>query len=142
MRRRVRLPASVLAQVREHAREALPAEACGALVGVSGADGAVLHVARALRLENEEQGATRYRISAGAVRAAGAEAAAAGLEVLGFYHSHPGSAHTPSALDLDAAWPTYAYLIVDPHTGGARAWRLAEDRSAMLEDDLEEVEGA
>jgi len=67
------------------------------------------------------------------VRTAEAEAAAAALEVVGFYHSHPASAPVPSPADLEAGWPWYTYLLVDASTGEARAWTLADDRSAFVE---------
>jgi proteasome lid subunit RPN8/RPN11 len=58
-----------------------------------------------------------------------------GLEVLGFYHSHPDHPATPSGYDLKHAWPFYSYLIVAVKEGAAgelSGWELAPDRSVFL----------
>jgi proteasome lid subunit RPN8/RPN11 len=55
-------------------------------------------------------------------------ARASGLEVLGYYHSHPDGPPLPSAYDQEHAWPWYVHLIVSVRLGsatGVRAWRLA-----------------
>ena len=72
--------------------------------------------------------------------AAAAKARAAGLDVVGFFHSHPDHPARPSAFDLENAWPFYSYLIVSVERGRAadsRSWRLAEDRSAFEPETLE-----
>jgi proteasome lid subunit RPN8/RPN11 len=74
------------------------------------------------------------------VRAAERAAAAAGLEIIGFFHSHPDHPARPSAFDREHAWPWYAYLIVSVEDGRAvdwRVWELQEDRSAFVERPLE-----
>jgi proteasome lid subunit RPN8/RPN11 len=58
-------------------------------------------------------------------------AARGGLDVLGFYHSHPDHPAIPSAFDRDHAWPWYTYVIVPVEGGEAgapRAWQLKQDR--------------
>ena len=45
--------------------------------------------------------------------------AADGLDVLGYYHSHPDHPARPSQYDLDHAWPTFAYVIVAVAAGAA-----------------------
>ena len=48
-------------------------------------------------------------------------ARARGLEVVGFYHSHPHSEPEPSIADLaEATYPGYLYLIVRPLAEGAK----------------------
>ena len=139
--RRVRLPKPVLGAILEHARAAAPAECCGALIGrAESAD--ERRVLRALALPNEDASPARYRIAPALVRAAEAEAALRGLEVVGFYHSHPGAGPVPSATDLEWAWPWYTYVIVDVSRGLARAWCLREDRSGFGEEELVGGEGA
>lgn len=117
--------AGVLAEVRAHAIGAAPEECCGALLGRGG------EVVCAVALENEAVGRDqRYLITAPRVLRVEAEARRRGLEVVGYYHSHPDGAPAPSETDRALAWPGYAYLIV----GGARieGWRLREDRSGFL----------
>lgn len=145
-RRRVNLPSEALDTIRRHARERAPAECCGALIGLLTDRPAAaassprpedeVRVVRVLAARNVAESPTRYQVAPEDIMLAEAEAAEVGLEVVGWYHSHPSSPPIPSATDLEAAWPWYTYLVVDASTGEARAWRLAEDRSAFLEDDL------
>ncbi len=148
--RRVHLPPEALDAIRRHARTSAPAECCGALIGLGAPEqedvraapgspsspGEDVRVARVLALRNVAGSARRYEVAPEDVAAAEADAVEVGLEVVGWYHSHPSSAAIPSAADLEAAWPWYTYLLVDARTGEARAWRLAEDRSRFVEDDL------
>ncbi len=140
--RTVHLDVAAVEAIRRHARESLPAECCGSLVGQatdggSGATGAgVVRVARVLAADNVAPDEQHYLLAPEDVLRAEAEAAEVGLEVVGFYHSHPASAPVPSATDLAWAWPWYCYLIVDARSGELRAWRLVEDRSGFVEEEL------
>ncbi len=141
--RTVHLEGAAVETIRRHARESAPAECCGALVGLatdgstpSGAAAGDVRVARVLAADNVAPDDRHYLLAPADVARAEAEAAEVGLEVVGFYHSHPGSAPVPSATDLACAWPWYSYLIVDARSGELRAWRLAEDRSGFLEEEL------
>lgn len=62
-----------------------------------------------------------------------------GLEILGFYHSHPDQPAQPSAFDREHAWPWFAYLIVAVRNGVPQeitAWTIAEDRSKFLREEM------
>lgn len=51
-----------------------------------------------------------------------------GLDVVGFYHSHPETAARPSATDeARATWTGYVYCIVSPVEETVRAWRWTGD---------------
>ena len=66
-----------------------------------------------------------------------------GLDVLGFYHSHPDHPARPSQYDLDHAWPFFSYIIVAVRAGTSEdmtSWRLREDRSAFDEESLTHAE--
>jgi Predicted metal-dependent protease of the PAD1/JAB1 superfamily len=92
------------------------------------------------RWENPAEQTHRFLIPPEEVRAAERAAAAAGLEIIGFFHSHPDHPARPSAFDREHAWPWYAYLIVSVEDGRAvdwRVWELQEDRSAFVERPLE-----
>ena len=118
--------------IHSHLCRAYPEEGCGVLLGRD-QDGARV-VERAIPLDNV-QGETRerrYLLAPEQVLAAEREARSAGLDVVGFFHSHPDHPAIPSAFDLEHAWPFYTYLIVSVRGGAvadANAWRLAEDRS-------------
>jgi proteasome lid subunit RPN8/RPN11 len=58
-------------------------------------------------------------------------------ELLGFYHSHPDGPARPSQVDLDHAWPAFAYVIVavaKSEPGPLTSWRLRDDRSRFDEE--------
>jgi proteasome lid subunit RPN8/RPN11 len=67
------------------------------------------------------------------------EAREAGLDIIGFYHSHPDHSARPSQFDLENAWPAFVYVIVAVNQGKAgemTAWILADDRSRFLPDEI------
>ena len=69
------------------------------------------------------------------------EARAAGLDIVGYYHSHPDHPSRPSDFDRDHAWPDQSYLIVAVAGGkpaSVQSWRLRDDRSAFDEEAIEE----
>jgi proteasome lid subunit RPN8/RPN11 len=85
----------------------------------------------------------RYALAPETLLAAQKQARADGLDLVGYYHSHPGSAAVPSAFDREHAWPGVSYLIVSVQGGRAeeaRSWRLADDRESFDEEPLEHPE--
>jgi proteasome lid subunit RPN8/RPN11 len=138
----IRISAAALERIREHARETYPRECCGALLGrASQNDSATKEVARAVALANttHEMPERRYLIPAATVRETGRAAERDGLEIVGFYHSHPDHPPEPSELDRQQAWPWYTYLIVGAHSDDrtpVRAWQLGEDRLRFAEEEL------
>jgi proteasome lid subunit RPN8/RPN11 len=59
------------------------------------------------------------------------EARDRGLDVLGYYHSHPDHPARPSNYDREHAWPWYSYIILSVERGQAAemtSWVLSEDR--------------
>jgi desampylase len=90
-----------------HARDAAPAECCGLLVGAGE------FIAEAVRTRNLAADRGRFLIDPEDHINARRDARHRGLEVLGFYHSHPRSPATPSPTDLaEASYPGHLYLIV------------------------------
>jgi proteasome lid subunit RPN8/RPN11 len=126
--------------VHTHLCRAYPDEGCGVLLGRDGEGGR--EVERVVAFENVQQDDRhhRYLIAPQQFLAAEREARAAGLDVIGFYHSHPDHPSRPSSYDLEHAWPWYSYLIVSVERGqvvDAHAWRLADDRSRFEPEELE-----
>jgi proteasome lid subunit RPN8/RPN11 len=102
----LRVSGAALAGIIAHARSAKPAECCGLLVGTGTA------VTEAVPARNLADLPTRFLIDPqdhiGAIR----EARRRGLDVLGFYHSHPHSPPVPSETDREeAGYPDHLYLI-------------------------------
>jgi proteasome lid subunit RPN8/RPN11 len=122
--------------IREHGRTAFPHECCGALLGRDG------EVAEAFALPNttEEGPRRRFLVRPGDYRAAETRARETGLDLLGFYHSHPDHPARPSQYDLDHAWPSFSYVIVSVMAGEDQrltSWRLKDDRSAFDEESVQ-----
>ena len=69
----------------------------------------------------------RFELDPGAIVAASARARSAGLELVGFWHSHPESPALPSAEDRAGAWDDRSCLIV-----ALAAGRVVEHRSFRL----------
>jgi proteasome lid subunit RPN8/RPN11 len=122
--------------IRAHGRQTFPHECCGAMLG---RDGVVLD-ACALANTTEEGPRRRFLVRPDDYRGAEKRAREAGLDLLGFYHSHPDHPARPSQYDLDHAWPSLSYVIVSVMAGEdtrLTSWRLKEDRSAFDEESVE-----
>jgi proteasome lid subunit RPN8/RPN11 len=68
------------------------------------------------------------------------EARTKGLDVLGYYHSHPDHPARPSNYDRDHAWPWYSYVIISVERGEPKdlnSWVLRDDRSQFDREDVE-----
>jgi proteasome lid subunit RPN8/RPN11 len=131
----IRLTSEVDAAIRAHGRDTFPHECCGAMLGRDGV------VSEAFMLANttEEGPRRRFLVRPDDYRVAEKRARDAGLDLLGFYHSHPDHPAQPSQYDLDHAWPFFSYVIVSVMAGEDKlltSWRLKEDRSAFEEEQI------
>ena len=114
-----------------HARESLPGECCGLLIGTP------LRIDSAQPARNLESGTTRFLIDPRDHFAAVHAARESRRFVVGVYHSHPNTPATPSPADrAEASYDDYVYLIVSLATEppDARLYRL-EDR-VFIEEPL------
>jgi proteasome lid subunit RPN8/RPN11 len=129
-----------LEAIRRHGEATYPEECCGFLLGT--AAGAETAVERTVAVENERPDSrhNRFVIQPETVLAAHKEARALGLEVVGYYHSHPDHPARPSEFDREHAWPGLSYLIVAVANGkaqDARSWRLSDDRERFEEEEVD-----
>ena len=135
----LRLPESLADEIRRHGEAAYPAECCGALIGRVEADGKeVVRLAAAVNRRTDDP--HRYLIAPDDLRRLQGEVRAAGLEIVGYYHSHPDHPAAPSAFDADHAWPWYSYVIVRIDRGRGTelaSWVLCDDRPQMLPESLD-----
>lgn len=123
---------SEIERMHEAAREGYPHEVVGILAGEPGSG----HVSRVRPLVNEraDSAHNRYKVSGLLLMRAEQALNAEGLEVLGYYHSHPDHPAQYSDYDRDHALPNLSYVIVAVHQGevvDTLSWRLREDRGAM-----------
>jgi proteasome lid subunit RPN8/RPN11 len=91
-----------------HARDAAPEECCGLLLGRGD------EIVAAVRARNAaDTPASRFLIDPKDHFGARRDARRAGVDVVGFYHSHPRTAAAPSAADaVEATYAGHLYLIV------------------------------
>jgi proteasome lid subunit RPN8/RPN11 len=141
---RVVLTADQVAAMRAHGEETYPNECCGFLVGErsagGGADGpgagdrlVVRELARASNARADSPH-NRYLIPPEEFARVQRDADRRGLDVVGFYHSHPDAPARPSEYDREHAWPAYAYLVlavVRGKAGEVGAFELSDDRAAF-----------
>lgn len=103
-------------------------EICGVLAGAYGDDESVVHEVH--QTENvAETPQIRYAIDPEEQLQVIESVEDAGLEIVGFYHTHPSGPPHPSETDADrATWPGYSYVICAfdgyPYLG---SWRWTDD---------------
>jgi proteasome lid subunit RPN8/RPN11 len=126
----VKIRQDVIARIVAHAVEDLPNECCGLLIG--GPD----IVEDAVRARNIKRSRTKFQVEPADHFAAIRKARAAGLAVIGAYHSHPNGPSGPS--DTDRARltdPSMFHIIVSLAHGTktVRAFRLVDGNFSPLE---------
>jgi proteasome lid subunit RPN8/RPN11 len=129
-------------RMRDHLEAGYPREACGILIGDINGDRKIardLYLApNAWSVETEREGQrNRYLISPDDFVRADREAGRRGLDIIGFFHSHPDHPARPSETDRQFALPVISFVIVSVRQGRATdttAWVLRDDRSAFDEE--------
>ena len=131
---------ALIEEIGRHGARAYPNECCGALLGVVTDD--AKQVRELLALDNRREGAaarTRFLVTADDYRWAEQQARAKGLDIVGFYHSHPDHPARPSEFDREHALPWYSYVVVSVSGGNPQdttSWVLADDRSRFLPEEI------
>ena len=101
--------------IRAHGAEGYPHEICGIMVGPRG-DATVTEVKRARNIV-VDRARDRYEIDPLDHIRIQREADAAGLDIVGYYHSHPDHPAQASRFDTERAWAGYVYVIVSVEQG-------------------------
>jgi proteasome lid subunit RPN8/RPN11 len=123
----------LMEQMARHGEETYPHECCGFLLGQAEEEAHTVIEARRQSNERTDSKENRFLITPAEFKAAERYARAAGIALLGIYHSHPDSPARPSEYDRDHAWPWFSYIIVSVEHGKAvdtKGWQLKDDRSA------------
>jgi proteasome lid subunit RPN8/RPN11 len=131
-------------KIRAHGAETYPYECCGALLG---RDNSLREILNLFPLVNRRDDSPRNRFSVTAEDVLEAEKAARlqGIDVVGWYHSHPDHPARPSQFDRDHAWPWYSYIIVSVAEGkplDMTSWRLNDDRAEFSPEGIDIRKGA
>lgn len=108
--------------IRAHGEETYPHECCGALIGKSTPEG--WRVTAAMRAGNTrtDSAHNRYNVAPLELVQIEREARRQGLDIAGFYHSHPDHPAQWSVTDFaEAHWLGCSYLITEVAKGKAAA---------------------
>jgi proteasome lid subunit RPN8/RPN11 len=145
MNKLVLTPAQVQ-QIEEEGARAYPNECCGIMIGRDVSDGTCTRriIERLEPMQNvfdEAQQRRRFAVDPVALMRAEKSAAADGMLVVGFYHSHPDHPARPSEYDREHAWPFYSYVIVSIANGEAvdmTSWVLEEETESFVRQEIEQ----
>lgn len=127
----MRISGELRGQMRAMGEGAYPNEGCGIFLGTFGDEVEVVEVRQGTNLraaddpgdlppeqdDREHSARDRYVLDPRDILRAEKEARERGLEVVGFWHTHPDHPARPSQYDADHAWPEYVYLIMAIHGG-------------------------
>jgi proteasome lid subunit RPN8/RPN11 len=106
----------VLDDVMAHARQEAPRECCGILIGSAAT------ISESARARNLAEGTTRFLIDPQDHVSALRRVRRTGLDVVGFYHSHPQSRAYPSETDVaESGYAGMMHLIVGVADGAPEA---------------------
>jgi [CysO sulfur-carrier protein]-S-L-cysteine hydrolase len=141
----MRIPSHIRDDMVAHARAQLPNEACGFLAGTSG------RVERFYPVANRDGSPFTYLMDPAEQQRAQDDMDARGLDLLGVFHSHTGTAAFPSPTDVSRAYwpdrdplsgehmlifPETSYVIVslaDPDHPDVRSFRIVCEQEVRIE---------
>lgn len=130
------IPRSVYDQIVAHSKEAYPHECCGFLVGKSSSEKTVAEAHRAENA-NKERANDRYIIDPKDINRTDKLARAKGLDIIGFYHSHPDHPDRPSQFDRDMGQAGYSYVIIAVRNGtdiSVKSWSFDDEGEPFREE--------
>jgi proteasome lid subunit RPN8/RPN11 len=135
----IRLERHLRRDIRAESEAAYPDECCGILLGTLDAQEVrtVTQLRPVINAREAGERRRRFRMEADDILRAESFARSQGLQILGFYHSHPDHPAVPSDYDCEHALPWYSYVIVAVIQGKARtitSWKLADDRSRFFRE--------
>ncbi len=129
-----------LAEMRAHGERDYPYECCGLMLGRFANElKQVLETYAISNAREEEAKRNRFLIQPEELMRGEKYARERGLDVIGFYHSHPDDVAVPSQYDLEHAWPTYSYIVMSVEKTRAvdlRSWEMESDRSRFNEEQI------
>jgi len=131
--------------IRRHGEETYPNECCGVLLGHAGGDGTMVIDAVSAENTRSDSAHNRYQIAPQELIRIQQQARHRGLDIVGFYHSHPDHRAEWSKTDLEEAhWIGCSYVItrvagtVTDGSGHAERCRAMETNSFLLNGTGEE----
>lgn len=123
----------------EHGRACFPKECCGIMLGTVDGDARRCTIAIACRNAYDGEQKDRFQLDPKEQVAADRKARELGLDVLGFFHSHPGEDAYFSSTDLKNSWPWYSNVVMSIRDGefaGAKCFIANDDQTACDPEEL------
>lgn len=138
----IELDKNLMEQINKHAQKDYPNECCGILLGKFEKEKKT--VSEVLEITNEredENKYNRYLIPSKKILETELYALKNGLDIVGFYHSHPNHNAIPSQFDIDHALPVYTYLIVSVYDAKVIDYTVSVLSNDRLKFEKEEIKG-
>jgi proteasome lid subunit RPN8/RPN11 len=122
-------------EIRRHGEETYPYECCGALLGRVEGDTRTVSASVRCRNTRTDSANDRYEIDPVEAARIQRDARTRGLDIIGFYHSHPDHPACWSPTDLEQAyWLGCSYVITSIENGQARLTRSFALAGSTVED--------
>lgn len=137
----IHIPRNVYDEMTAHAKEDYPNECCGVITGINTKVRKVFASYRVKNL-NTERTEDRYAVDPREINLIDKEARVEGIEIIGFYHSHPDHPDRPSEFDREMGQAGYSYVIISVNKGGgisARAWTIQGENGPFSEETIKVV---
>ena len=107
-------------EIRKHGEETYPHECCGVLLGQFSDERRIVEATVRCSNTRTDSPRNRYHIAPQELMRVQRQAREKGLEIIGFYHSHPDHPAQPSSTDLaEAHWIGCSYVITSVQQGKA-----------------------
>jgi proteasome lid subunit RPN8/RPN11 len=115
------IPGELYETIRRHGERTYPHECCGVLLGRSGDDGNIVEAAVEAGNTRTDSAHNRYNIAPQELIRIQRQGRERGLDIVGFYHSHPDHPAQWSKTDFEEAhWIGCSYVITSVEQGTAQ----------------------
>ncbi|MCL4872825.1 M67 family metallopeptidase [bacterium] len=134
----IHISRSAYDEIINHAKESYPHECCGVLVGATYTARRIFESQRANNV-NTERAHDRYIIDPKELNLIDKIARSQGMDVMGFYHSHPDHPDKPSETDREWGQPGYSYFIISVKGGkdvSVRSWMIEDEKGPFKEESI------
>jgi proteasome lid subunit RPN8/RPN11 len=122
-------------EIRRHGEETYPSECCGVLLGGIEGDARIVSTTVRCRNTRTDSSQDRYEIDPVELVRIQREAGIHGLDIIGFYHSHPDHPAAWSPTDFaEAYWLGCSYVITCIENGRAQLTRSFSLTGGSIED--------
>lgn len=137
----IQLTTEQIKEIAAHGERDYPYECCGLLLGAFSAGGlkTIAQIYPISNARDEQAKRNRFLITPQELMKGEQYAVQNGMDVIGFYHSHPDHPAVPSGYDLEHAWPVYSYIVVgvgEGKAGDLRSWEMEPDRAKFTEEEI------